>query len=48
MILNRALPTAEALIERKVQVHPRCPVCWGDSESLEHLFLYCPVARALW
>ncbi|CAL1398789.1 unnamed protein product [Linum trigynum] len=47
-ILSRVLPTTEALIERKVQVRPRCPVCWARSETLEHLFLYCPVARALW
>ncbi|CAL1397819.1 unnamed protein product [Linum trigynum] len=47
-ILSRVLPTTEALLERKVQVHPRCPVCWESSETLEHLFLYCPVARALW
>ncbi|CAL1397909.1 unnamed protein product [Linum trigynum] len=47
-ILNRALPTMEALIEKKVQVLPRCPVCWDAPETMEHLFLYCPVARALW
>ncbi|CAL1407657.1 unnamed protein product [Linum trigynum] len=40
--------TTEALIERDVQVHPRCPVCWSGSETMEHLFLECPVARALW
>ncbi|CAL1372837.1 unnamed protein product [Linum trigynum] len=38
----------EALIEKKVQVLPRCPVCWDELETMEHLFLYCPVARALW
>ncbi|CAL1381420.1 unnamed protein product [Linum trigynum] len=47
-ILNRALPTTEALIEKKVHVLPRCPVCWDGPETMEHLFLYCPVARALW
>ncbi|CAL1380781.1 unnamed protein product [Linum trigynum] len=47
-ILYRLLPTIEALIERKIEVHPRCPVCWAESETLEHLFLECPVARALW
>ncbi|CAL1408755.1 unnamed protein product [Linum trigynum] len=47
-ILNRILPTTEALIEKRVPVHPRCPVCWGDQETMEHLFLDCPVARALW
>ncbi|CAL1384739.1 unnamed protein product [Linum trigynum] len=47
-IFNRALPTAEALREKDVEVHPRCPVCWSASETMEHLFLDCPVARALW
>ncbi|CAL1378948.1 unnamed protein product [Linum trigynum] len=47
-IFRRIIPTTEALIERKVQVHPRCPVCWEATETPEHLFLDCPVARALW
>ncbi|CAL1404858.1 unnamed protein product [Linum trigynum] len=47
-IPNRALPTTEALIEKQVQVLPRCPVCWDGLETMEHLFLYCPVAQALW
>ncbi|CAL1387091.1 unnamed protein product [Linum trigynum] len=47
-ILNRILPTTEALFERKVPILPRCPVCWDGPETMEHLFLDCPVARALW
>ncbi|CAL1383989.1 unnamed protein product [Linum trigynum] len=47
-LLNRILPTTEALIERKIDVFARCPVCWASSETMEHLFLDCPVARALW
>ncbi|CAL1409387.1 unnamed protein product [Linum trigynum] len=47
-IFNHILPTMEALVERKIPVLLRCPVCWGERESLEHLFLYCPVARAMW
>ncbi|CAL1378202.1 unnamed protein product [Linum trigynum] len=46
--LHRFLPTTEALIEKDVPVHPRWPVCWAKSETMEHLFLECPVARALW
>ncbi|CAL1396865.1 unnamed protein product [Linum trigynum] len=38
----------ESLIEKDVQVHPRCPVCWEESEIVDHLFLDCPGARALW
>ncbi|CAL1412758.1 unnamed protein product [Linum trigynum] len=47
-LFHRLLPTTEALIEKKVQVLPRCPVCWAEKETLEHLFLDCPVARSLW
>ncbi|CAL1413585.1 unnamed protein product [Linum trigynum] len=47
-IFNRILPTTEALISHHIPVLPRCPVCWGGPETLEHLFLDCPVARALW
>ncbi|CAL1354012.1 unnamed protein product [Linum trigynum] len=44
-IFHRILPTTKALREKKVDVLPRCPVCWA---TLEHMFLECPVARALW
>ncbi|CAL1377793.1 unnamed protein product [Linum trigynum] len=27
---------------------PQCPVCWAPIETLEHMFLSCTVARALW
>ncbi|CAL1356986.1 unnamed protein product [Linum trigynum] len=47
-IFNRILPTTEALREKDVEIHPRCPVCWEGTETMEHLFLDCPVARALW
>ncbi|CAL1384042.1 unnamed protein product [Linum trigynum] len=47
-IFHRILPTMEALREKEVDVLPRCPVCWEASETLEHMFLECPVARALW
>ncbi|CAL1377911.1 unnamed protein product [Linum trigynum] len=47
-IFNRILPTTEALISRHIPVLPRCPVCLGGPETLEHLSLDCPVARALW
>ncbi|CAL1372690.1 unnamed protein product [Linum trigynum] len=47
-IFNRILPTTKALIVRGIEVHPRCSVCWAETETLEHLFLDCLVARALW
>ncbi|CAL1383262.1 unnamed protein product [Linum trigynum] len=46
-IFNRILPTTKALREKGVPVLPRCTVCWGVSETMEHLFLDCPVARAM-
>ncbi|CAL1361259.1 unnamed protein product [Linum trigynum] len=47
-VLHRFLPTTEALIGRRVAVHPRCPVCWDAPETMEHLFFDCRVARAMW
>ncbi|CAL1399702.1 unnamed protein product [Linum trigynum] len=47
-VLHRFLPTTEALIGRKVALHPRCPICWNALETMEHLFFDCCVARALW
>ncbi|CAL1361150.1 unnamed protein product [Linum trigynum] len=47
-LFHRILPTTEALREKEVPVLPRCPVCWAESETMEHLFLDCPVARTLW
>ncbi|CAL1406463.1 unnamed protein product [Linum trigynum] len=47
-IFQRVLPTTEALIEKGIEVRPRCPVCWAEAETMEHLFLDCLVARALW
>ncbi|CAL1395745.1 unnamed protein product [Linum trigynum] len=46
-VLHRFPPTMEALIGRKVDVHPRCPMCWAAPETMEHLFFDCCVARAL-
>ncbi|CAL1357044.1 unnamed protein product [Linum trigynum] len=47
-VFDRILPTTEALREKKVEVLPRCRVYWEASETLERMFLDCPVARALW
>ncbi|CAL1377149.1 unnamed protein product [Linum trigynum] len=47
-ILNHILPTTEALIDKHIPVHPRCPVCWASAETMEHFFLDYPVARVLW
>ena len=43
-----ALPTRENLLKR-VDIHdPTCLLCQGCIESPCHLFLRCPIAKALW
>lgn len=43
-ILKRALPVGERLVERHIDVDPRCKRC-GASESIIHLLFHCPFAQ---
>ena len=45
--LKRTLPVGERLIERHVDVDPRCKRC-GASESITHLLFHCPFAQLVW
>ncbi|CAN1216845.1 Putative ribonuclease H protein At1g65750 [Linum perenne] len=42
------LPTRNKLWRRRIEVHDSCGMCSRESESLEHLFLDCEVARGCW
>ena len=45
---TNALPTKENLLNRLEVDDPTCLLCNQESESICHLFLKCPIARALW
>nr|GEV13440.1 hypothetical protein [Tanacetum cinerariifolium] len=43
------LPTRCNLDSRGIDLHSsRCPVCDGDIETAQHLFIDCPIASELW
>lgn len=42
------LPTAENLVKKKVLVDSVCKICGEASESLDHCFRFCHVARQVW
>lgn len=46
-ILKRALPVGERLVERHIDIDPRCKCC-GVYESITHLLFHCPFAQQVW
>ena len=47
-LLHNGLPTRMELFRRQIIVSPKCVMCDQEDEMLDHLFLKCPFARALW
>ena len=45
---TNALPTRDNLMNRMDVENPNCILCNMQTESPCHLFLKCPVAKALW
>ncbi|XP_057452167.1 uncharacterized protein LOC130743986 [Lotus japonicus] len=43
-----AVPTRLCLRRRGMDLDPSCPVCGHEEESIDHLFIHCPVARGCW
>ena len=47
-LLYDSLPTYLTLNKRGIPVASTCPLCDVEDESISHLFLFCPFARATW
>jgi ribonuclease HI len=47
-ILNHALPVREKLSTRGVKCSPLCPRCNKGLESIDHVFMKCDWAKAIW
>lgn len=48
LCLQQRMLTADRLIRWRIEVTQTCVLCHQDPESHEHLFVHCPVAKALW
>ena len=47
-LLHDSLPVFEVLNNRGITVSSKCLICNEDEESINHLFMHCPFARAIW
>lgn len=47
-LLHESLPVLTNLNKRGIQTSNRCLMCEEDEETMSHLFLKCPFARAVW
>ena len=47
-LCTNCLPMRKELRRRIAFISPLCPFCHTKEESLEHLFLHCPMTRAIW
>lgn len=47
-LLTGAIPNNVNLRKRGLSISSCCPICNGESETTEHIFLRCPGAKAIW
>ncbi|VFQ73207.1 unnamed protein product [Cuscuta campestris] len=46
--IRNILPVKVALITKGVEIEIECPVCGGAAETIDHIFLQCPLAIGVW
>lgn len=46
--LANCLPTVVMLQQKGVEVDHICPVCRREPETIDHVFMHCPVAVQCW
>ncbi|KAF7838898.1 ribonuclease H [Senna tora] len=46
--LNKSLPTFSILRSHHLQITEPCHLCGNQEENINHVFLLCPFARAVW
>jgi len=46
--VSNALPVADGIASRGMQVDNRCQFCGMDGETENHLLFTCPYARLVW
>ncbi|KAH9647971.1 putative reverse transcriptase/RNA-dependent DNA polymerase [Citrus sinensis] len=46
--MANVLPTADNLLQRRVEVLASCPICHTSSETVFHVLVTCPFAKACW
>ncbi|XP_020267043.1 uncharacterized protein LOC109842598 [Asparagus officinalis] len=48
IISKRKLNTKDILIKKGWSGDPLCPLCLGENETHDHIFIHCPFAREVW
>ncbi|VFQ84782.1 unnamed protein product [Cuscuta campestris] len=46
--IRNILPVKVALITKGMEIEIECPVCGGAAETIDHIFLQCPLAIEVW
>ena len=46
--MANVIPTANNLVQRRVEVHPLCPICNVSTEIISHVLPECPFAKSCW
>ena len=46
--MANVVPTADNLMQHRVEVHPLCPICNASNETIYHVLFDCPFAKSCW